>query len=176
MRILAERRFKFEKELTERKASADTQLAERKSDFDADLAERKFRYDRELHDHKRRVEFAETILADFLQIADVIQAVRSPGGFWGEAAGRQRSEGETDDQSRQLDSYYVPLARLTQQSDLISELMSKRYRAHAILGSDIDQAFQKIENVIKESADFIRSANAFSEATRIGSTKKPTQY
>jgi hypothetical protein len=61
------------------KLAFDERLAERKFEFDKELAERKFQYEREFHDHKRHVEFAETILAEFLQIADVIQAVRSPG-------------------------------------------------------------------------------------------------
>jgi hypothetical protein len=126
------------------KLAFDERLAERKFEFDKELAERKFQYEREFHDHKRHVEFAETILAEFLQIADVIQAVRSPGGFGGEAVARQRSVGETDDQARQLDSYYVPLARLRKHSELISGLLSKRYRSRAILGKDIDQAFQEI--------------------------------
>jgi hypothetical protein len=127
---------------------ADEALAERKFEFDKDLAERKFKYDREFHDHKRRVELAETILADFLQMGDVIQAVRSPLAFGGEAVGRTRNDGETEDEARQRDSYYVPFARLTKHSEFISGLMSKRYRSRAVLGGQIDQAFQEIHEVI----------------------------
>jgi hypothetical protein len=126
----------------------DNDLAERRFNYEKELAERKFQYEREFHDHKRRVELAETILAEFLQISDIIQNVRSPAGYWDEGSGRPRSEDETDDQARQLDSYYVPLVRLTKHSDLISGLMSKRYRANAVLGGEIEQAFQEITKVI----------------------------
>jgi hypothetical protein len=88
------------------------------------------------------------ILAEFLQVAAVIQAVRCEGAFREEAVGRPRSEGETSDQARELDLYYAPLARLTKQGDLISALMSKRYRASAVLGAQIDQAFEQLRDVI----------------------------
>ena len=126
----------------------DKDLAERRFNYDKELAERKFQYEREFHDHKRRVELAEAILAEFLQIANVIQNVRSPAGYWDEGSGRPRSEDETDDQARQLDLYYVPLVRLSKHSDLISGLMSKRYRANSVLGREIEQAFQEITKVI----------------------------
>ena len=132
----------------EDKLRADRELAERKFKFDKELAERKFDYDREFHDHKRRVELAETILSDFLQMVDVIQAVRSPLAFGGEGVGRTRHEGETEEQARQRDSYYVPLARLIKHSEFVSGLISKRYRSRAVLGAQIDQAFQEIREVI----------------------------
>ena len=130
------------------KLDFDRKLAEQKFEFDKDLAERKFKYDREFHDHKRRVELAETILSDFMQMNDLIQAVRSPLAFGGEAVGRTRNEGETEEEARQRDSYYVPIARLTKHSEFISELMSKRYRSRAVLGDQIDRAFQEIREVI----------------------------
>ena len=68
----------------------DKDLAERRFNYEKELAERKFQYEREFHDHKRRVELAETILAEFLQISDVIQNARSPGGYWDEGSGRPR--------------------------------------------------------------------------------------
>ena len=83
------------------KLDFDRKLAEQKFEFDKDLAERKFKYDREFHDHKRRVELAETVLSEFMQMNDVIQAVRSPLAFGGEAVGRTRNEGETEEEARQ---------------------------------------------------------------------------
>lgn len=130
------------------KLDFDRKLTEQKFEFDKNLAERKFEYDREFHDHKRRVELAETILSEFLQMNDVIQAARSPFAFGGEADGRTRNEGETEEEARQRDSYYVPLARLMKHSEFVSGLMSKRYRSRAVLGDQIDRAFQEIREVI----------------------------
>ena len=131
-----------------RRIQADETLTLRKFEFDKELAERKFDFDQEFHDHKRRVELAETILSDFLQMADVSQAVRSPLAFGGEGDGRTLHEGETEEQARQRDSYYVPLARLIKHSEFVSGLMSKRYRSRAVLGAQIDQAFQEIRDII----------------------------
>jgi hypothetical protein len=75
-----------------------------------------------------------------MQMSDVIQAVRSPLAFGGEAVGRTRNEGETEEEARQRDSYYGPIARLTRHSEFISGLMSKRYRSRAMLGDQIDRA------------------------------------
>ena len=129
-RGLAERRFSFDKELTERKFA-----------FDSRLAVRKFEYDRELHDHKRRVELAETLLADFYECADVFRAIRSPGSLRNEAAGRKRGENESEEELSARDIYFIPLSRIKENSDFISSLMSKRYRSRAVLGDEIGEAF-----------------------------------
>lgn len=128
--------------------AVDQSLAERKFAFDMELADRKFQYDRELHDHKRRVELAETVFADFLQMADVVRAIRSPGSSRSEAAGRQRAENEPEDVARNKDIYFVPLARIRENSEFISGLMSKKYRAKAVLGQQIEESFGAVHGVI----------------------------
>ena len=147
-RDLAERKFAFDKDLAERKRSADSQLAEHKSAVDADLAERKFKYDRELHDHKRRVEQAEAVLAEFFQAADVIRMIRSPASSKSEAANRQRGENESEEEANDKDTYFVPFARIRQNSEFISGLMSKKYRSRALLGDEIVEAFNAIHEVL----------------------------
>jgi hypothetical protein len=132
-------RFDFEKTLAEQKQSAELQLAERK-----------FQYDRDLHDHKRRVELAEEVLADFYRFADVIRAVRSPGGFKDESASRPRTESETPAEASKLDAYFGPIARVAQQSDFFSDLRSKRHRSLALLGPPIDEAFTALDDAVWE--------------------------
>jgi hypothetical protein len=132
-------RFDFEKMLAEEKQSADQELAERK-----------FQYDRDLHDHKRRVELAEEVLADFYRFADIIRAVRSPGGFKDESASRLRTENETQADASKLDAYFVPIARVAQQSDFFSDVRSKRYRSRALLGPPIDEAFKALDDAVWE--------------------------
>jgi hypothetical protein len=126
----------------------DERLAEKKFRFDVDLAERKFRYDRELHDHKRRVEFAEEILAGFYKFKDVIAAARSPAAYGDEGASRPRSENEHADLARNKDTYFVPLERLNKNRDFLSDFFSKRYRARALFRDDIDRAFQHANEII----------------------------
>jgi hypothetical protein len=130
------------------KIDFDRDLAERKFAFDKELAERKFKYDRELHDHKRRVELAETVLAEFQQMGDVISAIRSPMAYGNESAERPRRENETEEHSRLKDTYFVPLMRIKKNSEFISGFTSKRYRSRAILGEGIDEAFRTIEEVL----------------------------
>jgi hypothetical protein len=132
-------RFDFEKTLAEQKQSAELQLAERK-----------FQYDRDLHDHKRRVELAEEVLADFYRFADIIRAVRSPGGFRDESASRPRTESETPAEATKLDAYFVPIARVARQSDFFSDVRSKRYRSRALLGPSIDEAFTALDQAVWE--------------------------
>lgn len=133
-----------------KRIQADERLAEKRFEFDKAIAERKFALDRDLHDHKRKVELAEVLVANFLQAHDVIRAVRSPGAYLEEGAERERQPNEDDNQRRTMDTYYVPLARLSRNSEFISGLMSKRYQARALLGSETDQAFQLIHEVIVE--------------------------
>lgn len=162
-------RVTADRELAERKFEFDMELAERKFAFDTEIAERKFKYDRELHDHKRRVELAEELVAGFHQLGDVIAAVRSPLGHAGEGQGRPRGKYETEEQARQRDTYYVTLARLKNNGEFISSLMSKRYRARALFGADIDQSFQDMQDVlvaIHVSADTLIRLSGASDRTR----------
>ena len=127
----------------------DKQLASRKAQADIDLAEQKVNLDRKLQDHNRRVEFAETILADFFHVVDIIQDARSSGAPPERGLERPRTKEETDEQARDIDLYYAPKARLAKHSDVISGLMSKRYRSRAILGTEVDQAFDEISRAIR---------------------------
>jgi hypothetical protein len=126
-------RFDFEKTLAQQKQSAELQLAERK-----------FQYDRDLHDQKRRVELAEEVLADFYRFAGIIRAVRSPGGFRDESASRPRTESETPAEASKLDAYFVPIARVAQQSDFFSNLRSKRYRSRGLCQPGLGRAFLRL--------------------------------
>jgi hypothetical protein len=134
--------------LPSEKLQFDERIAEKKYAFDVDLAERKFRYDRDLHDHKRRGEFAEDLLASFYKFRDVIAGVRSPAAFGDEGATRQQADNEPPDLARSRNNYFVPLERLQKNADFLSEFFSKQYRAKAVFGDDLDQAFRLANGVI----------------------------
>jgi hypothetical protein len=134
---LAERKFVFDKELAERTLTSESALAERK-----------FQYDRELLSHQRLVELAEGILSDFYQCSDIFHEIRAPVSSNTEAAERIKKDYESEGQSLQADSYFVPIARIKKNSEFLSNLLGKRYRSRAILGSAIDVAFKNIHDVI----------------------------
>lgn len=90
----------------------DRGLAELRFAFDKEMAERKFSFDRGLHDHERRVELAQTNLAEFQQLHDIIRAIRSPMSFAFESTERPRSKDEWEAQSRQKNTYFVPLTHI----------------------------------------------------------------
>src|SRR5262249_53702692 len=96
----------------------------------------------------RQVELAEQLVAGAHQFRDVIRAVRSPMSYAGEGAGRPRGENESEQQARRMDGYYVPFARLNNNSEFITGLMSKRYRARAVFGAKIDDIFRKLHDVL----------------------------
>lgn len=153
---LTELKFGNDKELAEKKFEFDRQLASRKFEFDKELAERKFALDKEQLVHKRRVELAEVVVAEFSQVADAIRSARSTGMGFISAVERPRRKEETDEQARQIDMYYMPMALLRRETTLISELMSKRHRSQAVFGAEIGQAFEEIScaiNRIRVSSD-----------------------
>ncbi|WP_156527952.1 hypothetical protein [Bradyrhizobium stylosanthis] len=140
------------------KLQSDERLAERRYGFDVDLAERKFHYERELHDRKRRVEFAEQLLADFYKFADIISAVRSPGAFGDEGSSRPRQDAEYAGTARNRDIYFVPLERLRKEQEFLSSLFSRRYQARALFQGALEEAFQpaaEIVNSIRVAASML---------------------
>jgi hypothetical protein len=147
----------------------DKQLATHQLDTQVALAEKKFQLDAALADRKRRQDLAEEPLSGFYQARNVLQAVRSPMSFEGEGAGRPRRDYENEAQARGRDTYFVPLARLKDHGEFLSGLMSKRYRAQAVVGPEIGRAFQTLHEVvvaIQVSADALIQMSGLDVETR----------
>lgn len=130
------------------KIASEKDLAERKFEFEADLAERKFRYEQALHDYRRRVEFAEEILTSFYKLKDTVRSIRGPFSYGDESQTRNRREYENEGEARSRDGFYVPIARMQKNSEFLSDLTSKKYRAQAIFRSDIHRAFELTVEVL----------------------------
>lgn len=121
---------------------------------------------------RRKAELAEEVLADFYQVRDVFLWVRSPASYSSEADNRPRDDGEKEDLARELDSYFVPIARLNNDRTFLSAFRAKRYRFRAVFGDDADKPFQelrKIEVLVNTSANML-SRVARSDARRGRST------
>jgi hypothetical protein len=130
------------------KIASEKDLAERKFEFESDLAERKFRYEKALHDYRRRVEFAEELLASFYKLKDVIRSIRGPFSFGSEGESRKRREYENEAEARYRDGFYVPIVRIQKNSDFLSDLTSKKYRAQAVYQNEIHRAFELAVEVL----------------------------
>jgi hypothetical protein len=130
------------------KIASEKQLAERKFEFDTELADRKFRYEQALHDYGRRVEFGEELLASFYKLKDTIRFIRGPFSFGNEGETRKRREYENEADARARDGFYVPVVRIQQNSDFLSDLTSKKYRAQAVFRAEIHRAFELTVEVL----------------------------
>ncbi len=130
------------------KIASEKDLAESKFDYEKDLAERKFRYEQELHDYRPRVEFAEELLAAFYKLKDIVLSIRGPFSYGDEGATRKRREHEIEQEARARDSFYVPVARMQKQTEFLSDLTSKKYRAQAVFQREIQRAFELANEVL----------------------------
>jgi hypothetical protein len=70
-------KLEFDFALAAHKFNLDKALGEIRAAADPSLAEMKFKYDRDLSELKRTTELAERAVAQFYQVRDVIDAVRS---------------------------------------------------------------------------------------------------
>jgi len=130
------------------KIASEKALAERKFEFETDFAERKFRYEQAMHDYRRRVEFGEELLAAFYKLKDTVRSVRGPFSFGNEGETRKRREYENEAEARSRDGFYVPIVRIQKNSEFLSDLTSKKYRAQAVFQNEIHRAFELTVEVL----------------------------
>lgn len=122
--------------------ASEKDLAERKFQAETGLAERRFKHEQALHDYRRTVEFGEDLLSSFYKLKDVVRAVRGPFSYGDEGATRKRRPNEIEAEAQRRDGFYVPIVRLQNETNFISELLSKKYRAQAVFGNDVQRAFE----------------------------------
>jgi hypothetical protein len=140
------------------KIASEKELAERKFKFDTDLAEKKFRYEQALHDYRRRVEFGEELLTSFYKLKDTIRSIRGPFSYGDEGETRKRREHENEADARARDGFYVPIVRIQRNSEFLSDLTSKKYRAQAVFQNEIHRAFEiavEVLNAIRVASSML---------------------
>jgi hypothetical protein len=147
-------------------------IAKDRMRFDQNLAREKFDFDKKLADRKRLQEIAEEILAGAYEVRAIIKGVRFPGSNSNESAARPRSPHEQLDVARMLDSYYVPIARLEKGEDRISNFLSKRYRAAALLGTEVEAQIVTFQVII---SDIIFAARILMDDAKSLSGKMPQE-
>lgn len=93
---------------------------------------------------RRRIELAETTLAQFYEASDVIRAIRSPFSYEGEGSSRKRSDSESEEESKILDQAYIVFERYDARKELFAELRSLKYRFMATFGKDAGKPFDEL--------------------------------
>jgi hypothetical protein len=76
---------------------------------------------------KRRTEFAEVVLADFYQAQRIIDEARSPGSMGNEGSTRPKVAGETEDEERTLNAYFVTAERLNNRREFFAQHSNPRF-------------------------------------------------
>ena len=104
---------------------------------------------------KRKAELAEAVLADFYEARDIIDHAREPFGADGEGRTRERGEGETEQDSNTLDSYFRHVERLNNRSEFFAKLRARLYQYKALFGVSASRPFDQL---LKIRVDIIHAA------------------
>ena len=99
---------------------------------------------------KRQIELAEEVLSLFYQARDVIESIRSPIGYLGEASTRKQVENETPEEKDALDRAYAVRERYEERREMFSKLQSLRYRFMAQIGKEEAKPFSEIRKVLNQ--------------------------
>ena len=99
---------------------------------------------------KRKAELAEEVLADFYQARDIINAARSPGGFSHEGATRQKAEWESEEDTRNLNGYFVAYERLRNKEEFFAQFYARRYRFMAHFGLEAGKPYDELHKIYAE--------------------------
>ena len=87
-------------------------------------------------------------LVAFYKLRDIVLSIRGPFSYGDEGATRKRREHESEPEATARDSFYVPIARMQKQTEFLSDLISKKYRAQAVFKRDIQRAFVLANEVL----------------------------
>ena len=82
---------------------------------------------------KRLMELSEDALSMFYEVYDVVNYMRSPGGYSDEGKSRESEENETEREKNARDRAYVMFERYNQSQETFNQLYSMRYRFMAQL-------------------------------------------
>lgn len=128
----------------------DRELTERKVNADIALAEKKVALDRALAAWTRNTELAEQILAAFYEARDIIEDARSPAGFGDEGSTRRIEPGESESDTRALNSYFRTTERLNAKQEFFGALAAKRHRFVALFGMAGLQPYEELFRIRNE--------------------------
>ena len=112
---------------------------------------------------RRRAELAEEVLAQFYRAKDVLTWARFPD----RAHGQRTPDAAGNAQLRLAAS--APIERLTQESQLFSELQASRYRFMAHFGEDATKPFEELgaihNEIVTSAGELVRTFDENAEAS-----------
>lgn len=99
---------------------------------------------------KRRIEFAEEVLAQFYEVNDAFRSIRAPFTWLGEGKSRTRGEHEDEIMAESLDRAYVVVERFIRHKSTFSNLRSKKFRYMAMFRGNAHEPFDDIEMALNQ--------------------------
>lgn len=99
---------------------------------------------------KGQIELAEEALALFYEARHIIKWIRSPMGLVGEGSSREPSEGETPEEKKIRDQYFVVIERYDKNKKIFSKIFALRYRYMAKFGKEFREPFEVLQKVISD--------------------------
>lgn len=97
---------------------------------------------------KRRVEVAEQTLTIFYELNEAISSARFPLSFGSEGKAWRGTDNDPERSGEIVDSYYVPVERLSRHQELFAKARTLRLLCRAYFGDRAEKSFEDIENSI----------------------------
>lgn len=99
---------------------------------------------------KRKMELAEEVLALCYETKEIIDFMRSPGGFSGEGESRIQEPGESEGVKTKRNNAFIPIERHNQHIEKLSRLWTLSYRFRAQFSDSEAQPIDDLRNIIVE--------------------------
>lgn len=97
---------------------------------------------------QRRIDLVEAALANFLEAADAIRAIRSPFSSGNEGSSRARPEGEDPDLAQLRDRAHIAFERYQEREQVFTRLFTSRYRVMATFGKEARAPYDQVQEAI----------------------------
>jgi hypothetical protein len=102
-----------------------------------------------------------------------VRSIRGPFSFGNEGESRKRREFEIEAEAKSRDGFYVPIARIQKNSEFLSVLTSKKYRAQAIFHIWVSEVSSRRRAV---RCEWRRRWNGAPRSMKMGTTRSPWRY
>lgn len=102
------------------------------------------------HVWTRNAELAEELMVTARDFQHAMQRVRSPIGYAGEGASRERGQNESDDLKRHLDHLFTPIERLRNENDVLTRLQSADSRSRVRFGKEVCDCLDSLLEAYRE--------------------------
>lgn len=99
---------------------------------------------------KRKYQLAEEVLGLFYQAKEGIEMARFPGSYAGEGSTRGIKENETEEETRKLNTAFVPIERLNKISNIFNKLSVLKFQFIAVFHDKAANPFNELLKIKRE--------------------------